>query len=298
MEIRKIMIAGGGNLGSQVAWQCAVKGFNVVVYDAFEQGIERSKAYHLQFAQLFMDEKGMTEKMKENTFQRIRYTTNLEEAVHDIDLVNESIPENVKIKKSFYMELSKYAPKKTIFTTNSSATLPSDYALYTDRPEKFLALHFANGIWDANIGEVMGHKDTAPQIFERVIKFAKEIGMVPIPIYKEQNGYIINSLLIPILKASVDLLKNNVSDIESIDKTWMICTDTEAGPLGIIDLIGMKTVYNIYKFIGEQNNDQKAIDRAEYLKENYIDLGKMGVSSGEGFYKYPNPAFRDPSFLS
>ncbi|MBD0405326.1 3-hydroxyacyl-CoA dehydrogenase [Flammeovirga sp. EKP202] len=298
MNIKNIMIAGGGNLGSQVAWQCAVKGFNVVVYDAFEKGLETSKSYHQAFGLLFINERGMTEQERDDAFQRISYTTNLEEASRDIDLVNESIPENIEIKKHFYTKLSQFAPAKTIFTTNSSATLPSDYASFTDRPEKFLALHFANGIWDANIGEVMGHSGTDPMVFNRVLKFAEEIGMVPIPIHKEQNGYIINSLLIPLLKAGVDLLRNNVTDIESIDKTWMICTNTKVGPLGIMDIIGMQTIYNIYTFVGESTGDQLAFDRAHYIKNNFIDKGKMGISSGEGFYKYPNPAYEDENFLS
>ena len=84
--------------------------------------------------------------------------------------------------------MAKVAPPKTIFTANSCTTLPSDYASVTGCPEKILALHFANGIWDANVGEVMGHSGTDQKVFDRVVEFAREIGMVPIPIYKEQNG--------------------------------------------------------------------------------------------------------------
>ena len=85
-------------------------------------------------------------------------------------------------------------------------------------------MHFANGIWDANVGEVMGHPGTDPAIFDRVVAFAKEIGMVPIPIHKEQSGYVLNSLLVPLLTAALDLLFNGISDVESIDKTWIIST--------------------------------------------------------------------------
>ena len=139
----------------------------------------------------------------------------MEEAVKDADLISESIPEDVEIKKSFYKKLAEVAPEKTIFTTNSSTTLPSDYAKETGRPGKFVALHFANGIWDANVGEVMGHPDTDPEIFDRVVEFAREMGMVPIPIQKEQNGYVLNSLLAPLLSAATNLLVNDVADIDS-----------------------------------------------------------------------------------
>lgn len=298
MKIKNIMIAGGGTLGSQVAWQCAVKGFNVVVYDAFDKGVATSKAYHQKFAALFVNERGMTQQEKEGTFNRLSYSTNLAEAVADIDIVSESVPEDIKIKRSFYQELGSLAPEKTIFTTNSSTTLPSDYAKFTGRPEKFLAMHFANGVWEANIGEVMKHEGTDQEVFERVLSFTKEIGMHPIPILKEQNGYIINSLLIPLLRAGLDLLMNGVSNVESIDKTWMIGTNAPMGPLAILDMIGMQTTYNAEKLWGEKTGDQQTLKRAQFIKDNYINKGKMGKSSGEGFYQYPTPSYTQPGFLN
>ena len=297
MIIKNVTIAGGGTLGSQIAWQTAFQGFDVIVYDAFEKGLEASKSFHKQFAELFLKTRGVSQKEIDKTLSRLSYTTNLKEAVKDADIISESVPENVEIKKSFYNELAKVAPGKTIFTTNSSTTLPSEYANETGRPEKFLALHFANGIWDANVGEVMGHPGTDPIIFDRVVEFAKEIGMVPIPIHKEQNGYVLNSLLVPLLSAAANLLITGVSDAESIDKTWMISTGAKIGPFGIMDTVGMQTSYNIDMLWGEKLGDQTLLDRAAFIKKEYIDKGKMGVSSGQGFYKYPNPSFEDPDFL-
>jgi len=297
MNIKNVTIAGGGTLGSQVAWQTAFHGFNVTVYDAFAEGLEASKLYHKQFAQLFLGERNASQEEIDRATSRLQYTTDLAEAVQNADLISESIPENVEIKKNFYNELGKVAPEKTIFTTNSSTTLPSEYAQETGRPAKFLALHFANGIWDANVGEVMGHPGTDPAVFEQVVEFARAIGMVPIPIHKEQNGYVLNSLLVPLLTAALDLLINGVSDVESIDKTWMISCGIQIGPFGVMDLVGMQTMYNIDLLWGEKLNDQARLDRAAYVKKKYIDLGKMGVSSGQGFYTYPNPAFSSPDFL-
>jgi 3-hydroxybutyryl-CoA dehydrogenase len=297
IKIENVTIAGGGTLGSQIAWQTAFMGFNVVVYDAFDKGLEASKSAHRKYAELFKKSRGASEEEIEQTFNRLSYSTILEEAVKDADLVSESIPEDIEIKKSFYKELARVAPGKTIFTTNSSSTLPSDYAAFTGRPEKFLALHFANGIWDTNVGEVMGHLETSPEIFERVLKFASEIGMIPIPIHKEQNGYILNSLLVPLLSAAQDLFFNEVSDFESIDKTWMISMGTKIGPFGILDKVGLQTAYNISMLWGKRLGDQNRIDRAANLKINFIDNGKLGVSSGEGFYKYPNPKYTDPDFI-
>jgi len=297
MEIKNVTIAGGGTLGSQIAWQTAFHGFNVTVYDAFEKGLENSKSFHKQFAELFLTTRGASQDEIDATNSRLSYTTNLKEAVQEADLISESVPESVEIKKAFYNDLAKVAPEKTIFTTNSSTTVPSEYAKETGRPEKFLALHFADGIWDANVGEVMGHAKTSPEIFDRVVAFAKEIGMVPIPIHKEQNGYVLNSMLVPLLTSALDLFVNEVSDAESIDKTWMISTGSKLGPMGIIDAVGMQTLYNVETLWGNKLGDKNMLKRAAFIKENYIDKGKMGTSTGEGFYKYPNPSYGNKDFL-
>jgi len=114
---------------------------------------------------------------------------------------------------------------------------------------------------------------------------------------KEQSGYVLNSLLVPLLSVSQNLFFNGVSDFESIDKTWMKSTGAKVGPFGIIDMIGMNTVYNIALMNGTKNNDKKMIERANRIKTEFIDKGKFGKSSGEGFYKYPNPKYQNSDFL-
>jgi len=297
MKIANVTIAGAGTLGSQIAWQTSFNGFNVTVFDAFESGLETAKAYHQQYAELFLKSRGASRDKIDQTLARLSYTTDLAEAVRDADIVSESIPENIEIKQLFYQELGKYAPEKTIFTTNSSTILPSEIVIAVDRPEKFLALHFANEIWDANLAEVMGHPGTDAVIFDQVVEFARSIGMVPVPIHKEHHGYVLNSLLIPLLSAAGTLYIKGVTDFESIDKTWMISTGSKMGPFGIMDIIGMQTIYDIEMLLGEKFNDKAMLARAEFFKSNFIDKGKLGVKSGEGFYTYPKPAYRDPGFL-
>jgi len=245
MEIKKIMVAGAGVLGSQVAWQMAFHGYQVQVFDAFEEGLEAGKAFHQKFATLFKASRGASQEAVDRALGRLSYTTRMDKAVEDADLLSESIPENLDIKKKFYRELALLAPEKTIFTTNSSTLLPGMMADETGRPGKFLALHFANPVWEANVGEVMMHEGTQQEYFERIIEFTKTIGLVPIPIYKEQSGYVLNSMLVPLLTIAQNLYYEGVSDYESIDKTWMISTGAKFGPFGIIDLVGMQTVYNI-----------------------------------------------------
>ena len=297
MKIANACIAGAGTLGSQIAWQTAFNGFNVTVFDAYEKGLDTAKVLHQQYANLFLKSRGASRDEIDHAKTRLSYTTDLADAVKDADIVSESIPENLEIKQSFYRDLSKVAHEKTIFTTNSSTIIPSEIVIAVHRPERFLALHFANGIWDANVAEVMGHPGTDAVIFDHVVEFARSIGMVPVSIHKEHRGYVLNSLLVPLLSAAGSLDIQGVTDFESIDKTWMISTGSKMGPFGIMDIIGMQTIYDIEMLLGEKFNDKTMLERAEYYKYNFIDKGKLGVKSGEGFYKYPNPAYRDPGFL-
>ena len=122
--------------------------------------------------------------------------------------------------------------------------------------------------------------------------------MVPIPLQKEQNGYVINSLLVPLLNATMSLLTNGVSTPETIDRTYMINNrGCKAGPCGIIDVIGMTTAYNVASYWGNENQDEQLLQNARFVKEHFLDKGKLGAQTGEGFYTYPNPSFAEPGFL-
>ncbi len=298
MTFTKITTAGAGTMGSQVAWQMAFHGKHVTVYDAIPAGLEKGKAFHRDYAEHFSTERGATRTQIDDTFSRLTYTTDLSAAVRDADLISESVPESIPIKESFWREASRHAPARTVFTTNTSTLSPSALAGYVDRPQQFLALHFAIGVWDSNIGEVMGHPGTDPAVFERLLTFAAEIGLVPIPIRKEQNGYIVNSLIVPWCTAALDLLVRGVSDFESIDRTWMIALQSGMGPCGMMDRMGLGVVHHVAKLVGETTPNAKALDYAGYIDEHFIQKGRLGVASGQGFYRYPNPAFAQPGFIS
>ena len=205
MDFKNVTIAGSGVLGYQIAFQTAFHNFNVTVYDINDEVLEKAKAKFDILREAFKQDLGATDDQLQATKARLSYTSDLTEAVKDADLVIEAVPENPQIKIEFYQKLAKVAPEKTVFATNSSTLLPSQFAAYTGRPEKFVALHFANEIWKHNTGEVMKHPGTSDEVFESLLVFAKQIGMVPLAIQKEQPGYIVNSLLVPLLSAGMDL---------------------------------------------------------------------------------------------
>ncbi|WP_397538322.1 3-hydroxyacyl-CoA dehydrogenase [Rummeliibacillus pycnus] len=294
MNFKNITVAGSGVLGSQIAFQTAFHGYNVSVYDindaALEKAKERLAGLKDVYANYFKDETKAIAAL-----ERFTFSSSLKEAVKDADLIIEAIPELVDIKINFYKELATVAPEKTVFASNSSTMLPSQFAEYTGRPEKFLALHFANEVWKNNTAEVMGHPGTDKQYEDQVIEFAKSISMIPLHILKEQPGYILNSLLVPFLNAGQALLAKGVADPETIDKTWMLATGAPMGPFAILDVVGIQTAYNIVANEAKHNPNAQPI--ADILKTDFLDKGKTGKESGEGFYKYPNPSYLDPEFL-
>ncbi len=312
--MKKIVVAGGGVLGSQIAYQAAYCGFDVTIWLRSEGSITRTqpKLDHLKDVYFETIEKMATPegqtpanwargladfdtfdkdeclKKAENAYNGLKLELDMAKAVADADLVIESMAENLDDKIEFYRKLAPLLPEKTVLVTNSSTLLPSKMAKYTGRPEKFLSLHFANSIWKNNTAEIMAQAKTEPKYFDEVMKFAGEIRMIPLPVRKEKSGYLLNSMLVPLLFSGMDLFVNGVSDPESIDKAWTLGTGAPKGPFQILDTVGLTTAHNIVKmyvkipsFLAPYN-----FKGMEKMLRKYIDEGKLGMSAGEGFYKY------------
>lgn len=311
MAFKNITVAGGGVLGSQIAFQTAYKGFNVTVWLRSEGSIDRAKPKFERWRDTYL---ATLEAMKTNkaayarglasspdlpaeeidklkaqvlaAFDSLTFTTSYEEAAKDADLVIEAIAEDPAQKTAFYQELAKFLPEKTVLVTNSSTLLPSQFAEATGRPEKYLALHFANTIWRNNTAEVMGHPGTNPVYYRQVVEFADQIGMVPLQLHKEQPGYILNSMLVPFLSAAEALFANDVADPETIDKTWMLATGAPLGPFHILDVVGLVTAYNIVVMNPQAKDPTTTPGKIAAKLKSYIDEGKTGINAGEGFFKY------------
>lgn len=312
--MKKIVIIGGGVLGSQIAFQSAYCGFDVTIWLRSEGSIQRTKEKLAMVKQEYIDAINLmnTEKGKsfnnwcrgiadvddfnvdkcletvEKAFESINLELNLESAIKDADLIVESMAEDFDAKKDFYKMMAPLVNSNTIVVTNSSTLLPSKLAKFTGCPNRFLALHFANSIWKNNTAEVMVQPSTEEKYFNEVVKFAKQIRMIALPLKKEKSGYLLNSMLIPLLFSGLDLYVNGISDPESIDKAWTLGTGAPKGPFKILDTIGLQTAFNVVlmyvkipSFLAPYN-----FKGMEKLLKKYIDEGKLGMSSGEGFYKY------------
>ena len=320
MKYKNIVVAGGGVLGSQIAFQCAYCGFDVtvLVMDEASKKVLQGKLNNLkkEYTKAIkvmrtkqgkapgLWAKGIADINHHNLDKCLNRVKKVEvkmeidqaKALKDADLVIESITELFDVKKSFYQQIAPLLPEKTVVVTNSSTLLPSKLAKYTGRPNKYLAMHFANSIWKNNIAEIMKHEDTDEKYFKEIIKFAEAINMVPLAAREEKAGYLLNSLLVPFLLCAMDMYANGISDPETIDKAWTLGTGAPKGPFQILDTVGLETAKNIVLQYQKVPDIFDPLLKKMMLPYNYdgmlellnlyIDKGLMGKAAGEGFYKY------------
>ena len=318
-NFKKIVVAGGGVLGSQIAYQAAYCGFDVTIWLRSEGSITRCqpkldnlKKTYIDALNLMADPvkgeanwcPGLAEmgkfdldaclKKVENI--NVKLELDMAKAVKDADLVIESMAENADDKIKFYTALAPLLDEKTVVVTNSSTLLPSAFAKYTGRPDKYLSMHFANSIWKNNVAEIMVQDKTDKKYFDMIYEFANEIRMLALPVLKEKSGYLLNSMLVPFLLSGLDLYANGISDPESIDLAWTKGTGAPKGPFKIFDTVGLTTALNIvdqyqkvpglFKPMLSKMMMPYNFKGMKAILEKYIAEGKLGMSSGEGFYKY------------
>ncbi|RYF59098.1 MAG: 3-hydroxyacyl-CoA dehydrogenase [Comamonadaceae bacterium] len=295
--LHRLTVLGSGVLGGQIAWHSAFKGKTVFVYDVAPDALERCRAAHEQYASIYLSGVGATDTDIAAAHQRLTFTTDLTAAVAEADLVIEAVPEIPDVKAAVYQEMAGLLAEHTLVATNSSTLLPSQFADATGRPELFCALHFGNGIWAMNFAELMAHPGTAARTLEQVGEFAVEIGMVPIPVLVEQNGYLVNTWFVPLVNAAQTLVTNGVARPEDVDRSFMI-GGRSIGPLGMLDMVGMKTVHDVLTHWGRELKDAQMLANADYVKERFVDKGLLGVQTSEGYYTYPDPAYARPEFLA
>ncbi len=294
-DVKKITIVGAGNMGQQITTQCAISGFNVVMYDLHQDIIDKA-LQRIQNLLAYLIRSGkITEKEAEAAEGRIKTTTSEKDAAANADILGESVPEDPEIKGKVFSLFNTLCPEHTIFTTNTSTLLPSTFANATGRPDKLVALHF-HDIRVTDIVDIMPHPGTSREVIELTCRFAEKLGQIPILLKKENPGYVFNHMLTNLFDSAQTLAENGIASIEEIDRSWMGVLRMDMGPFGIMDSIGIDTVWRVTDYRAKEKNDKQIEKNAKFLKE-YIDKGHLGQKSGRGFYSYPAPAFREPGFI-
>ena len=310
MAFSKVVVAGGGVLGSQIAFQAAYCGFDVTIWLRSQGSIGRTQPKLDKLRETYVEAietmadgsgpwcAGIADAEKpldkdacltrvEAAYQGLRLELDMASAVADADLVIESMAEDPKAKIAFYEKLAPLLPAKTVIATNSSTLLPSQFAKCSGRPGKYVTLHFANSIWKNNTAEVMGHDGTEQSVFDAMCEFANQIRMIALPVRKEKNGYLLNSMLVPWLLSGLDLWASGVSDPKSIDIAWEHGTGAPKGPFRVIDTVGLNTAYNIVLQFQSVPGLLNPLFKKMMLPYNYkrmAQLLKSMIDSNESFY--------------
>ncbi len=295
-DVRRVVVVGAGTMGQQIAFQCAGHGYDVALYDAEAGALDLAQARIDAYAEGLEAGGLISSEARRAARGRITITSEIGSAAHDADLLSEAVPEDPDLKGRVLAEWDRACPPRTIFMTNTSTLVPSQFAAASGRPERLLALHFHLPVWVNNLADVMPHAGTAPAVTELVVAFARRIGQVPIELQREYNGYVFNSMYSALNRAAITLAQQGVASIEDIDRAWMHVTKAPVGPLGALDAVGLDTAWTITDYWARQLDDEQLKANATFLRA-YVDRGDVGVKSGRGFYTYPDPAYARPGFI-
>ena len=291
-DLNKVLILGAGTLGLRVGLQSAISGFNTTIYDVSEDALVKAKRTHEGILKTLLGLEKITIEQADQARTRLTFTTNAEEAAANADFINESVTENIDLKRKVWAQFGELCPEKTIFTSNTSYLLPSQLADASGRPERFCNYHF-HDVFYSNVVDVMPHSTTEPWITDLLMELGPILWQTPVFVKKENPGYVFNYILMALIGAAGALKTNDVASIEDIDRSWMGNFKMEMGPFGILDTVGLDTAWHILS----SQKDKKSQAFSAFLKD-YVDAGKLGVKTGEGFYTYPNPRYKEKGFVA
>jgi 3-hydroxybutyryl-CoA dehydrogenase len=296
-EVRRVAIVGSGTMGQQIGFQCAGHGFEVVLFDVSTEALEAARARIDAYSQQLLDGGAISAEQRDSARARMTATADPAEAAANADLVSEAVPEDPKLKGRVLAQFNTLCPPRTIFMTNTSTLLPSQFAKASGRPDRLVALHFHLPVWTTNLADVMPHSGTAPEVTALVIEFARRIGQVPIELHREHHGYVFNAMYTALNREAITMAERGVASIEDIDRAWMHVTKTPVGPFGALDAVGIDTAWQITDYWARKLIWMRQLRRNARFLKAYVDRGETGVKSGKGFYRYPDPAYARPGFI-
>jgi 3-hydroxybutyryl-CoA dehydrogenase len=296
-EIRRVVIVGAGTMGQQIAFQCAGHGFEVVLHDVAPGALSSATEAISAYADWLVQAGAIGGEVKEQALARITTEGDQARAATEADILCEAIPEDPKLKGRVLAEFNAVCPDRTIFATNTSTLLPSQFADASGRPDRLLALHFHLPVWSNNVVDVMPHRGTSPEVSWVVAEFARRIGQVPIALHREHHGYVFNAMYTAINREAITMAERRVASIEDIDRAWMGIMKSPIGPFGMLDAVGIDTAWKITNYWAGKLFWQRQIRRNARFLKAYVDRGHLGLKSGQGFYTYPDPAFGRPGFI-
>ncbi len=282
VEIRTVGVIGAGQMGSGIAHVCALGGYDVLLHDISPERIEAGLA-QIDQAMARQVSRGLIDaSAKAAALARIRPAAELQ-AVGGSDLAIEAATENEEVKKSIFRALSPYLGANTLLASNTSSISITRLASATDRPERFIGLHFMNPVPRMNLVEIIRGIATDAVTYEAAVNFTRSLGKTTANA-EDFPAFIVNRVLVPMINEAIYTLYEGVGTVEAIDTAMRLGANHPMGPLELGDFIGLDTVLSIMNVLHDGLADSKY--RPCPLLVKYVEAGWLGRKAGRGFYDY------------
>ncbi|MFT4934292.1 MAG: 3-hydroxybutyryl-CoA dehydrogenase [Pseudoalteromonas distincta] len=282
VEIRSVGVIGAGQMGSGIAHVCALGGYDVLLHDVSPERIEAGLA-HIDQALSRQVSRGLIDAAaKDAALARIKPAAELQ-AVGGSDLAIEAATENEEVKKSIFRALSPHLGPDTLLASNTSSISITRLASATDRPERFIGLHFMNPVPRMNLVEIIRGIATGAETYETAVNFARSLGKTTANA-EDFPAFIVNRVLVPMINEAIYTLYEGVGTVEAIDTAMKLGANHPMGPLELGDFIGLDTVLSIMNVLYDGLADSKY--RPCPLLVKYVEAGWLGRKAGRGFYDY------------
>jgi 3-hydroxybutyryl-CoA dehydrogenase len=281
-NINRIAVVGSGTMGRGIAYAAALAGYQVTLQDLSPQAIDQAQHYIGKEAAKSAAKGFITDKQKDNALEKLCYTTNLQMAAVEADLVIEAIIEIMEAKIEVFRTLDQYAPRHAIFATNTSTMSPTEIAASTSRAEQFIAMHFFNPVHKMKLVEMIRGLDTSDATVDTVRQVAEKMGKETVEV-NEFPGFVTSRMNCLIGNEAMNMLMEGVASTQDIDKALKLGLNHPMGPLELADLVGLdarlRNMEYLYKHLGEKY-------RPSPILVKYVKAGRLGRKSGKGFYTY------------
>lgn len=281
--MKNITVIGSGTMGNGIAHTFAQHGFSVSLVDISERALEKAIVTIGQNLDRQVKKDSIDETAKQETLQRIKCYTNLEEGVKETDLVVEAATENEKIKLELFAELDHLCPPHTVLASNTSSISITALAAATKRSAQVIGMHFMNPVPVMKLVEVIRGYNTSDDCAQQIVALAEEIGKVPVEV-NDYPGFIANRILMPMINESIYALYEGVATKEAIDEVMKLGMAHPMGPLQLADFIGLDVCLAILRVLHNGFGNPKYAPCP--LLVNMVAAGKLGKKSKAGFYSY------------